>query len=154
MSIKPINFSISKLINLRFIGTLCCVLVLASCKADPEHLIAHLPGYWEVTEVKKDGKLIKAFTMSATVDYFELIDENEGFRKKVNPTLDGTYIVSQHQTPFTINIEEGDLWVNYSDNGVEYKERIIEANDKKLRIKNDAGFIYSYKSYEPITLDK
>ena len=63
---------------------LIIVLVLSSCATNPGDKIPYIDGYWEIKEVKKDGKLIKEYSISTSVDYFEINDNLTGFRKKVS----------------------------------------------------------------------
>ncbi|MBT8258346.1 MAG: hypothetical protein KJO49_07735 [Bacteroidia bacterium] len=114
---------------------------------------SRLEGYWEIFEVHKDGKRIKSYTINMNIDYFELITDSTGYRKKVSPTLDGKYIVNDHQTPFFISVKDNKLIIRYQDQGVEYEEIILEVEDELLRIKNEQGFVYSYRPYEPIEIE-
>ena len=129
-------------------------LLVLSCGNDMEEMRKNLNGYWEIHEVKKDGKLIKAYTINAKVDYFELNNDSMGYRKKVSPNLDGTFVITQHQMPFVLRENQGALHIRYSDNGVTHEETIIEASPKRLRIENDRGYVYTYKPFEGINLNK
>ena len=40
-----------------------------------------------------------------SVDYFEVNSDYKGFRKKVTPNLDGTFKITDHETPFTLEID-------------------------------------------------
>ena len=130
------------------------VLVVFSCGNDLDEMKKNLEGYWEIHEVKKDGKLIKAYTINANVDYFVLTNDSMGFRKKVRPNFDGTFSVTQHQMPFLIQQKKGSLQILYSDNGVSHKETIIESTENMLRIENDRGYQYTYKTFEGINIDQ
>ncbi|MCO4823086.1 MAG: hypothetical protein KC469_13540, partial [Flavobacteriaceae bacterium] len=65
-----------------------------SCSQDPESYIEHLSGYWEIDRVEKNNDIIKDYSISTMVDYFEMTNTYQGFRKKVSPKLDGSYIVT------------------------------------------------------------
>ena len=138
----------------RILSIIVCTLMIFSCGMDMAEMKKNLNGYWEIHEVKKDGKLIKAYTINAKVDYFELNSDSSGFRKKVSPNLDGTFVITQHQMPFVLHENQGSLLILYSDNGVTHEETIIEATGEKLRIENDRGYIYTYKPFESINLDQ
>ncbi|NNK87564.1 MAG: hypothetical protein HKO90_04720 [Flavobacteriaceae bacterium] len=129
-------------------------LLLFSCGNDIEEMKNNLNGYWEIHEVEKDGKLIKAYTINVKVDYFELNNDSTGFRKKVSPNLDGTFVVTQHQMPFVLRDNKGALQILYSDNGVTHEETIIEASAEQLRIENDRGYVYTYKPFEGININE
>ena len=128
-------------------------IAIFSCSQNPENMIPFLEGYWEISEVRKDGKEVKEFRINTSVDYFEVADNQSGFRKKVLPTVDGKYIVTQHQTSFVIKIEDNNLQIHYSDNDVNYKETIVKVNKNTLIIKNDDGFVYTYKPFTLLDID-
>jgi len=119
-----------------------------SCGEDPDEMIPFIEGYWEIVEVKKDGKLVKSYSINLNVDYFEVNEDLSGFRKKVSPTFDGKYNVSQHQTSFNLKTESKRLVIYYSDNDIKYKETIVQATSTTLRIENEQGFVYIYKPFQ------
>lgn len=131
---------------------LLCFVLVAACKSDPASMKEYLNGYWEISEVHRDGKLLKSYDFSSNIDYFEMLDDSTGFRKKVSPTLDGKYLITDHQTAFKLRVEDGKLVIQYSDRDVNYKETILEAESGNLRIRNEEGLIYTYKPYEPLDL--
>ena len=109
--------------------------------------MAFISGYWEIQSVKKGNKTVKNYQYNTTIDYFEMITDSTGYRKKVSPTLDGKFKITQHESPFFILIEDNRLNIYYTVNNVTFKETIINANEHELIISNDQGFIYTYKSY-------
>ena len=86
------------------------------------------------------------------VDYFIMTNTYQGFRKKVSPKLDGSYIVTQHDSPFTLKIENNKLNIYYSINNVTFKETIKFASKDALIISNADGFTYIYKPFTQISL--
>ena len=128
--------------------------IFISCTSNPEDKIEYIEGYWEIMEVRKDNKLIKEYSMSLSVDYFEVNDSLTGFRKKVSPTLNGTYTITQDQAPFTLKIENDSLNIYYNHNNVITKETIIRATKEELVIVNSQDFRYIYKPYKSIDIDK
>ena len=126
--------------------------LLIGCQPDHQAMKEQLQGYWEIFEVHKDGDLIKSYTYNSNIDYFELITDSTGFRKKVSPTLEGKYIVTDHQSSFTIQTEKNGLIIRYTGGENEYTEELIEVTSDLLRIRNEQGLIYSYRPYEPINL--
>jgi hypothetical protein len=125
---------------------LACITVV-NCSQVPEIAIDHLEGYWQISSVNKDGKLLKEFSINTNIDYFEVSDDSTGFRKKVSPILTGKFTVSQHQTPFTLKSIDGNLQIHYSSKGVKYRETLVSVDQNTLIIKNDEGFVYTYKPY-------
>lgn len=127
-------------------------LLLMSCGPSPEALLPFVDGYWQISQVKQDNKVIGEYTISPIVDYWQINEDGTGFRKKVMPNLEGKLIVTQHSAPFTISTADNTLTINYDDNGNSFKEVIVKANENELVITNDQGLVYFYKPYEPIDL--
>jgi hypothetical protein len=130
--------------------TLLLLLTLYNCLSDETKKIPFIEGYWEIVSVTKDQIKIKDFKISGTIDYFKINDDLSGYRKKVTPRFDGAFEISQNQSNFNLSIENNKLWIIYSNNGVVYREEITLANNTSLIISNSNGFIYHYKSYEPL----
>lgn len=128
--------------------------VFISCTSNPKDKIAFIEGYWEIQEVKKNNKLVKEYSISLSVDYFKVNDDLTGFRKKVSPTLNGTFTVTQDQAPFTLKVENDSLNIYYNHNSVITKETIIKATKDELVIVNSQDFRYIYKPYKSINIDE
>lgn len=129
------------------------IISLNSCKSDVTTYIPFIEGYWEIVSVTKDQKKVKEFKMSGSIDYFKVNEDLSGYRKKVTPRFDGAFEMSQHQSEFNLSIDESQLWIQYDNNAVSYREKIIRANESSLIISNSDGFIYTYKPYEPLIFD-
>lgn len=136
-----------RLIALLFITT------LISCQSDVNSYIPFIEGYWEIVSVTKDEKKIKDYKMSGSIDYFKVNPDLSGYRKKMTPRFDGAFEMSQHESNFTISVIDHHLWLNYTNNGVSFREEIIRANNSSLVISNADGFLYTYKPYEPLTFE-
>ena len=88
----------------QFFYSLLFWVLFISCQqqVSPE-AISKINGYWEIQKVElPDGKE-KEYKINETVDYFEW-NGNKGFRKKVKPQLDGTFL--------TNNESEAKLFLN------------------------------------------
>jgi len=138
---------VKRLIALLFITT------LISCQSDVNSYIPFIEGYWEIVSVTKDQKKIKDYKMSGSIDYFKVNPDLSGYRKKMTPRFDGAFEMSQHESNFTISVIDHHLWLNYTNNGVSYREEIIRANNSSLVISNADGFLYTYKPYEPLIFE-
>jgi len=132
---------------------LLLIISLNSCKSDVSTYIPFIEGYWEIVSVTKDQKKVKEFKISESIDYFKVNEDLSGYRKKVTPRFDGAFEMSQHQSEFTLSIDESQLWIQYDNNAVFFREEIIRANESSLIISNNDGFIYTYKPYEPLIFD-
>ena len=128
------------------------LIVLNSCSSNPEKYIEHITGYWQITQVEKNNKLIKKYTISATIDYFKVESNLTGFKKKVTPTFQGSFIITKHHTPFSLKIENDSLNIYYINEDITIKETILKASKKELIITNSNGLKYTYKPYEKIDL--
>ena len=137
----------------RLLLILVVVLSVLTCSENPEIFIPHLEGYWEIKQVKKDGKVVKEYTISTTVDYFKVNDDLTGFRKKVTPSLDGKFTVTDDESPFVLKIENNKLYIYYTVNNITFKESIEHATEEELVITNDEGFKYIYKPFESLNLE-
>lgn len=129
-----------------------CFILICSCNSSSDIDLTKLDGYWEIVNVKKDGELVMEYKMSPIIDYWQLSDDNSGFRKKVMPNLEGKIIVTQHSMPFKL-MEEEQVTVNYNDGGNEYSEYIKRLEDSLLVIANKENLIYTYKRYKPMNLE-
>jgi hypothetical protein len=127
-------------------------ITLAGCDNDPSVYVDHLNGKWEIVAVKKNSKTIKEYNINSSIDYFEVQDDLTGFRKKLMPNLDGKYIITEHEAPFKLLIENGELQIHYHLVSDTIVETIQKATESELIIKNDHGFTYFYKPFEPFNL--
>jgi hypothetical protein len=73
------------------------------------------------------------------------VKNNKGFRQKVMPQLDGTYLTNNIKEILTISSQNGEFYVNYSTNYGKWKEEIIELQDSILILKNKDNLEYHYK---------
>lgn len=127
-------------------------LLLVSCKQSiTDKDINKINGYWEIKKVVlKDGEN-KDYKVNETIDFFEVKDNN-GFRQKVMPQLDGTYKTNNIKERISISNENGSYFVNYSTVYGKWKEEIIEIKDSTLVLKNKDELEYNYKRYQPFSL--
>jgi len=137
----------------RLLLILVVVLSVLTCSENPEMFIPHLEGYWEIKQVKKEGKVVKEYNISTTVDYFKVNDDLTGFRKKVTPSLDGKFTVTDDESPFVLKVENNKLYIYYTVNNITFKESIEHATEEELVITNDEGFKYIYKPFESLNLE-
>ncbi|MCB0382043.1 MAG: hypothetical protein KDD05_01705 [Psychroserpens sp.] len=128
-------------------------LLILSCSKDPETLIPHLNGYWEIEEVTLSNGTKKSYTYNDTVDYIEITDSLTGFRTKLKPNLSGTFETSTDKERIVIKIEQDSLHLMYSTPYSAWKETVLNANKDQLLIVNANKDMYLYKRYEPLKLD-
>jgi hypothetical protein len=106
--------------------------------------ISNLNGYWEIEKVELPDGDKKEYKVNETIDFFK-IDGNKGFRKKVMPQLDGTYLTNDIQEDIVIAVKDGDASIQYKTTYASWKEEIIELTKDKLVVKNEQDLEYHYK---------
>jgi hypothetical protein len=118
---------------------------LMSCKQSfVEADLQHLNGYWEIEKVVLPDGDKKEYKVNETIDFFK-IDQNKGFRKKVMPQIDGTYLTNNIQETVKVELIDGTASIHYSTSYAQWKEEIIELSKDKLVIKNQQDLEYHYK---------
>ena len=106
--------------------------------------ISNLNGYWEIEKVELPDGDKTEYKVNETIDFFK-IDGNKGFRKKVMPQLDGTYLTNDIQEDIVIAVKDGDATIQYKTTYASWKEEIIELTKDKLVVKNEQDLEYHYK---------
>ena len=105
-------------------------------------------GYWEINSVMIEGKEIKNYPFSGTIDYFILDEKNKGFRKKVKPKIDGSFEINMHEIKFEIEMKKNDIYLVYGK-GKNFVESVVKLDSTKMILKNMDGFVYEYKRFLP-----
>lgn len=129
------------------------LILIFSCSKNPETLLTHLNGYWEIEEVSLENGTKKQYQFSETIDYISINDSLKGFRKKLKPGINDTYFTSDDAEAITLKIEDNQLNIYYKTAYAEWKETVLEASEKHLKVSNENNTIYLYKRYTPIRLD-
>jgi hypothetical protein len=127
--------------------------ILTSCSKNPETLIPHLTGYWEIDEVTLADGTKRDFNYNAMIDYISVSDSLVGFRKKLKPNFDGSFTTSEDAENLRIIIENDSLFIQYKTPYAQWREAVLNANDKQLLILNNQNVLYLYKRYEPLKLE-
>ena len=133
---KKINFVIIILYGLFFY----------SCNESKN--LQYLNGYWEISSVSIEGKEVKNYPFSGTIDYFILDEKNKGFRKKVKPKIDGSFEINMHEIKFEIEMKKNDIYLVYGK-GKNFVESVVKLDSTKMILKNMDGFVYEYKRFFP-----
>lgn len=130
------------------------ILVFSACadKISTSEL-HHLNGYWEIQKVVFPQGDTKKYKLNTTIDFF-FLEDDKGYRKKVQPRLDGTYITSDDAEYFSITHLNDSFKLHYSNELSEWEEGIIEISDEKITIVSEENIRYYYKRYQPIAVEK
>jgi len=131
---------------------LSCLLLFSCSEKITEASLPNLNGYWEIEKVVFPNGDSKDYTVNATIDYIE-VKEKEGFRKKVQPLLDGGFLTSNDAQPFTIQKQQEVFLMRYKNKLSSWEETIISVDSTSLVLKNDAQITYIYKRYQPLKLE-
>ena len=114
--------------------------------------IAKINGYWEIEKVVFDQGKDKNYTINQSYDYFQIDKNNMGFRKKVMPQLDGTFIVNDTYENVKIRFENEKVFLDYSTDYAKWTEELIAISKDKLVLKNAQNKEYHYKKAGPINI--
>lgn len=135
-----------------FLSLLTTVILVSCQEKKAESFDANLlNGYWEIEHVTmKDGSQ-KDYKMSETVDYFE-VKNDSGFRKKVYPQVDGTYLVNESNEQLKIEESEKGTYITYKTEFATWKEKIETLTKDQLILENERQIKYQYKRPIPFTV--
>lgn len=120
-------------------------------KIKPED-ISKINGYWEIEKVVFDQGKDKEYGINESYDYFQIDKNNTGFRKKVMPQLDGTFIVNDTYENVSVRIKDNKVFMDYSTPYAKWSEELITVSDKELVLKNTDKNEYHYKKAQPLNI--
>jgi len=118
-----------------------------------EEQLPLLNGYWEIEKVTLPDGQKKEYKVNETIDYIEVKDL-KGFRKKVNPTFEGTYITSDDAELFTIFQKGDEFIIQYKTDSSEWTETLKTVTKDNFSVTGEDNFTYFYKRYVPINLNE
>lgn len=127
------------------------LFVACQQKIKPEDL-SKINGYWEIEKVVVDGTNAKEYGINESYDYFQIDKNNKGFRKKVMPQLDGTFMVNDTYENATVRFEEDKVYLDYSTPYAKWSEELIAVSDKELVFRNAEKKEYHYKKAQPLNI--
>ena len=118
--------------------------VIFSCSPNPETFIPHINGYWEIDKVMAHNGKNRDYNYNDTIDYFELNDSLIGFRKKLKPNFVGTFETSKDAESIKVILENDSLNIYYTTAFASWKETILLATKKQLKIINQNKDVYLF----------
>lgn len=129
-----------KLFILFFIGA-----VGVSCKQTiAETDLQHLNGYWEIEKVILPNGEKKEYKVNETIDFFK-ITKSYGFRTKVMPQIDGTYLTNNINESVSVVIKDGAATIYYKTTYASWHEDIITLTKDQFVVRNQQDLEYHYK---------
>jgi hypothetical protein len=126
--------------------------LFVSCRQEIKPVdIVKINGYWEIEKVVFDKGEDKDYGMNESYDYFQII-ENKGFRKKVMPQLDGTFLVNDTSEKVAVRFTDGKVLLDYSTSFTKWSEELIAISDSVMVLKNTQNMEYNYKKTGAINI--
>jgi len=135
----------------------CAIILLTflvSCAKKEMVDLKQLNGYWEIEKVVLPNGSTKEYTISQSIDFITVQGDSIGYRKKLQPRLDGTFLASNDAEKFSIILENNNYSLQYKNSLSEWKEHIIKLNEFNLIVINEDNLKYFYKRYESLNLSK
>lgn len=129
------------------------LILTSACKGISEEQLSHLNGYWEIASVTTSQGSTREYTVSTTIDYIELTDSLKGYRKKVQPNFDGTYVTNDDAEYFSIEKLDKTYYMHYQNEMAEWQEVLEVVGENEFRTRNDSGNTYTYRRYQPININ-
>lgn len=128
------------------------IVVLFSCQHTVKRDdLTKINGYWEIQKVAFPDGQEKQYTINETIDFFEWKDE-KGFRKKLKPQFDGTFVVNNEQEQIEIKDSTGVMYIYYTTKFDAWKEELNLLSDSILILKNKDNLTYHYKRFIPFSI--
>ncbi|MFH6605027.1 hypothetical protein ACEZ3G_16190 [Maribacter algicola] len=129
-------------------------LLITGCKKEIHKKdMDMLAGYWEIVQVTFPDGNKKTYNVNTNIDYF-VLDGEAGFRKKVQPKLNGTFETSDDAEPFAIIETKNGLAIHYKNAMSEWIEEIVELNENSFSVQNEEGMRYQYRRFELINVKR
>ena len=139
--------------SLRFstIGGAFLLLLLWACSGGPSaDSLKHHSGYWEISGVEFPDGSRKSYPVNSTVEYFQW-DGGVGYRKKVQPTLGGTFLTSDDALALEVAWRDSRLFLSFPRAADPWEEEVLELNENQLITRHSNGLQYEYTRYQPLT---
>lgn len=130
---------------------LLCLSALSCQKPISASDVAKINGYWEIEKVVFPDGNKKEYTSSNVYDYIE-IKNDKGFRKKVTPQLDGTFLVDDSSEQLSLTQKDGIYTLHYLTAYAKWDEELVAVSDAQFITRNNSKKEYHYKRAQPINL--
>jgi len=116
-----------------------------SCKQTiTETDLQYLNGYWEIEKVTLPDGDTKEYKVNETIDYFQ-IAQKKGFRSKVMPQVDGSYLTNDIKESVQVSLKDGSATLHYKTTYAKWNEEIITLSKDHFVVKNAQDLEYHYK---------
>lgn len=128
---------------------LIIVTALISCTSKPKKEdIAKLNGYWEIEKVAFPDGNKKEYQANEFIDLISL-KNNSGFRQKVAPQLDGSYLKGTLQDKIKVVDSADCFYLKTNSKFTKWEEKILSVSEESFVLENEAKIVYHYKKFVP-----
>jgi hypothetical protein len=115
--------------------------------------IAKINGYWEIEKVAFKAGEDKDYMINESYDYFQIGKDFVGFRNKVMPQLDGTFVVNDTYENVKVRFVDDKVYFDYSTEFAQWTEELVVLEKDKLTFRNAENKEYFYKRATPIKIE-
>ena len=129
------------------------VLIFGCSEGIKKEELNQLNGYWEIEKVILPDGSVKEYTANTNVDFIHL-EKLKGYRKKMSPNLQGSYVTTNDLESFAILEKNGDFWMHYETDLTQWSEKLMTLQKNSFTVINEDGITYDYKRFEPISIPK
>ena len=135
---------------MRYVPVIFLLFMVGCTPSITKDDLLQLNGYWQISKVEfPDGNIKEYPKLSTTVDYIEW-DGSHGFRKKVQPKLDGTYTASDDAEAFEIREADEKFAMHYKNELSEWHETLITVEANLFAVVNESEVTYTYNRFGPL----
>ena len=128
----------------KIVGLLVVVLFISCKQTITESDLNNLNGYWEIEKVILPNGEKKEYKVNETIDFFKITKSN-GFRTKVMPQIDGTYLTNNINESVNVVIKDGAASIHYKTTYASWHEDIIALTKDQFVVRNQQDLEYHYK---------
>jgi hypothetical protein len=129
--------------------------LFGSCNQDiTKKDIQKINGYWQIEKVIFSNGEEKAYSINEDYDYFKIDNKNSGFRKKVKPQLDGTFLTNNTFEKVSIITQNDKVILQYKTAFATWRETLIAISDEKMIAIGKNNLTYHYKRVTSINVLK
>ena len=138
---------------MKYLVSTLLIFTLLACSSKNKSIdLDKLSGYWEIEKVVFPNGQEKVYGLNTSIEYFWLEGE-EGYRKKVQPQLDGQYLTSDDAQQFKMaQLQDAKFALEYDNGGLQWLEKLEELTANRLVLVSDQEVTYIYKRYIPLDL--
>ena len=137
----------------RIVFLLLLLINLGCADTVREEDLQHLNGYWEIEKVDFPEGESKQYSLNTTIDYIT-IEGDSGYRKKVQPRLDGTFLTSDDAANFRIIKTEDSYSLLYSNSFDQWEEQLIAISAEEFTVVNQDNIRYHYKRFHTMAIEQ